>query len=138
MLSTGTDCKLVSLIVLDKNISSMTQFKQIIGRGIRIREAEGKLSFVVMDFRGVTRLFADPEWDDLSNNKIILNMVVQIKNQEVAQEFQKKLPVVNKDVCEVEIENRRICYYDTNGKLLRTETIIDYTKINVLGKCQKT
>ena len=67
----------------------MTQFKQIIGRGTRIREAEGKLSFVVMDFRGVTRLFADPEWDDLSNNKIILNMVVQIKNQEVAQEFPK-------------------------------------------------
>ena len=44
-------------------IGSMTEFKQIIGRGTRLREKEGKLHFVVMDFRNVTRLFADPDWD---------------------------------------------------------------------------
>ena len=63
LLSTGADCKMTKLIVLDKMIGSMTQFKQIIGRGTRIREKEGKMSFAVMDFRNVTRLFADPDWD---------------------------------------------------------------------------
>ena len=63
LLSTGVDCKMVKLIVLDQQIGSMTEFKQIIGRGTRIREKEGKTHFVVMDFRNVTRLFADPDWD---------------------------------------------------------------------------
>ena len=63
LLSTGADCKMTKLIVLDQMIGSMTEFKQIIGRGTRLREADGKTHFVVMDFRGVTRLFADPEWD---------------------------------------------------------------------------
>ncbi len=63
LLTTGADCKMTKLIVLDQMIGSMTEFKQIIGRGTRIREKEGKMSFVVMDFRNVTRLFADPEWD---------------------------------------------------------------------------
>ena len=63
LLSTGADCKMTKLIVLDKMIGSMTEFKQIIGRGTRIREKEGKTHFTVMDFRNVTRLFADPEWD---------------------------------------------------------------------------
>ena len=63
LLSTGADCKMTKLIVLDEMISSMTEFKQIIGRGTRLREKEGKTHFVVMDFRAVTRLFADPEWD---------------------------------------------------------------------------
>ncbi len=63
LLSTGADCKMTKLIVLDEMISSMTEFKQIIGRGTRLREAEGKTHFVVMDFRNVSRLFADPDWD---------------------------------------------------------------------------
>ena len=54
---------MTKLIVLDKMIGSMTEFKQIIGRGTRLREKEGKMSFTVMDFRNVTRLFADPDWD---------------------------------------------------------------------------
>lgn len=54
---------MTKLIVLDEMIGSMTEFKQIIGRGTRLREKEGKTHFVVMDFRNVTRLFADPDWD---------------------------------------------------------------------------
>ncbi len=54
---------MTKLIVLDEMIGSMTEFKQIIGRGTRIREKEGKMHFTVMDFRNVTRLFANPEWD---------------------------------------------------------------------------
>uniref|UniRef100_UPI0025800087 EcoAI/FtnUII family type I restriction enzme subunit R n=1 Tax=Ruminococcus sp. TaxID=41978 RepID=UPI0025800087 len=63
LLSTGADCKMTKLIVLDENIGSMTEFKQIIGRGTRLREEYGKTHFVVMDFRGVTRLFYDEGWD---------------------------------------------------------------------------
>ena len=63
LLSTGADCKMTKLIVLDEMIGSMTEFKQIIGRGTRLREAEGKTHFTVMDFRDVSRLFADPNWD---------------------------------------------------------------------------
>ncbi len=63
LLSTGADCKMTKLIVLDENIGSMTELKQIIGRGTRLREKDGKTHFVVMDFRGVTRLFYDESWD---------------------------------------------------------------------------
>lgn len=63
LLSTGADCKMTKLIVIDQMINSMTEFKQIIGRGTRLREKEGKTHFTVMDFRGVARLFADPDWD---------------------------------------------------------------------------
>ena len=63
MLTTGIDTKMVKFIVLESNIGSMTEFKQIIGRGTRIREAEGKVFFTIMDFRKATNLFADPEFD---------------------------------------------------------------------------
>ena len=63
LLSTGADCKMTKLIVLDEMIGSMTEFKQIIGRGTRLREKEGKTHFAVMDFRNVTHLFADLDWD---------------------------------------------------------------------------
>jgi len=63
LLSTGVDAKTCKLIVLDQTINSMTQFKQIIGRGSRIREDYNKLYFTIMDFKGATRLFFDPEFD---------------------------------------------------------------------------
>jgi type I restriction enzyme R subunit len=63
LLSTGVDCKTCKLIVLDNNISSMTKFKQIIGRGTRLREDYGKYYFTIMDFRGNVRKFEDPEFD---------------------------------------------------------------------------
>lgn len=63
LLSTGVDAKTCKLIVLDQTINSMTQFKQIVGRGSRIREDYNKLYFTIMDFKGATRLFFDPEFD---------------------------------------------------------------------------
>jgi type I restriction enzyme R subunit len=63
LLSTGVDAKTCKLIVLDQTINSMTQFKQIVGRGTRIREDYHKLYFTIMDFKGATRLFQDPEFD---------------------------------------------------------------------------
>jgi type I restriction enzyme R subunit len=63
LMSTGVDAQTCQLIVLDKRIGSMTEFKQIIGRGTRINEDYGKLFFTIMDFRGATALFADPTFD---------------------------------------------------------------------------
>lgn len=63
LLTTGVDVKTCKLIVLDQNISSMTEFKQIIGRGTRLRDDYQKLYFTIIDFKGATRLFADPDFD---------------------------------------------------------------------------
>jgi len=63
LMTTGVDAQTCKLIVLDSVIKSMTEFKQIIGRGTRIREDYGKTFFTIMDFRNVTDLFADPNFD---------------------------------------------------------------------------
>ena len=63
LMSTGVDAQTCHLIVLDKRINRMTEFKQIIGRGTRINEDYDKLFFTIMDFRQATALFADPDFD---------------------------------------------------------------------------
>jgi type I restriction enzyme R subunit len=63
LMSTGVDAQTCQLIVLDRRINSMTEFKQIIGRGTRINEDYGKFYFTIMDFRRATALFADPDFD---------------------------------------------------------------------------
>lgn len=63
LMTTGVDAQTCKLIVLDSNIGSMTEFKQIIGRGTRINEEYGKTFFTIMDFRGATDKFADPGFD---------------------------------------------------------------------------
>lgn len=144
LLSTGVDCKMTKLIVLDQQIGSMTEFKQIIGRGTRLREKEGKTYFTVMDFRNVTRLFADPDWDgpiEIDPNyppkqKEPKPYVLPEDNEpkgvkEPAPEPRPK-PIVAKDGCQVMVINKVVSVYDTNGKLLRTESITDYTKKSII------
>jgi type I restriction enzyme R subunit len=63
LMTTGVDAKTCKLIVLDQSINSMTEFKQIVGRGTRLRPDKHKLFFTIMDFKGATRLFADPTFD---------------------------------------------------------------------------
>lgn len=63
LMTTGVDAKMCKLIVLENNINSMTEFKQIIGRGTRLLEDYGKTYFTIMDFRNASRLFADPEFN---------------------------------------------------------------------------
>jgi len=63
LMTTGVDAQTCKLIALDSNIGSMTEFKQIIGRGTRINEEYGKTFFTIMDFRNVTDKFADPSFD---------------------------------------------------------------------------
>lgn len=144
LLSTGVDCKMTKLIVLDQQIGSMTEFKQIIGRGTRLREKEGKTYFTVMDFRNVTRLFADPEWD----GPIEIDPNYPPKEKEPTPYPPPKeneptdvnepdpapqpKPIVAKDGCQVMIINKVVSVYDTDGKLLRTESITDYTKKSII------
>lgn len=155
LLSTGVDCKMIKLIVLDQQIGSMTEFKQIIGRGTRIREKEGKTHFVVMDFRNVTRLFADPDWDgpiEIDPDYPPKPCLVCGKNPcvcpkptppsvcpvcgkipcECPTPVPRPKPFVDKNGCEVKVINKVVSVYDTNGKLLRTESITDYTKKNII------
>jgi type I restriction enzyme R subunit len=63
LLSTGVDAQTCRLIVLDRPVGSMTEFKQIVGRGTRVHEDTQKFYFTLMDFRGATNHFADPEFD---------------------------------------------------------------------------
>ena len=155
LLSTGVDCKMVKLIVLDQRISSMTEFKQIVGRGTRIREKEGKTHFTIMDFRNVTRLFADPDWDgeaeidpDYPPDETVITPAEPCP---VCGQFpcvcpcpicghypceckvtnKSPKPIVDKNDCSVTVINKVVSVYDTNGKLLRTESVTDYTKKNI-------
>lgn len=139
LLSTGADCKMTKLIVLDEMISSMTEFKQIIGRGTRLREKEKKTHFVIMDFRNVTRLFADPEWDG-----------EPIQDEDYDPDAPSKprggntpptpppRPIdkyyVDENGCEVQVIGKIVSVYDVDGKLLKQESIVDYTKSNILGQ----
>lgn len=144
LLSTGADCKMTKLIVLDEMISSMTEFKQIIGRGTRLREKEGKTHFVVMDFRAVTRLFADPDWDGpIEIDEGFTPGGSRVPrggspeggegDSPVEPDPPRQMPVVDAAGCTVRIINKTVSVYDTNGKLLRQESIVDYTKSNILG-----
>ena len=154
LLSTGVDCKMVKLIVLDQRISSMTDFKQIVGRGTRIREQEGKTHFVIMDFRNVTRLFADPDWDGpievddsyppkpsdetpqpcttCGQLPCVCPCPVCGQLPCICPPKEKSVrPIVDRDGCEVRVLQSVVSVYDTEGKLLRTESITDYTKKNI-------
>lgn len=140
LLSTGADCKMTKVIVLDKIIESMTTFKQIIGRGTRIREKEGKTHFVVMDFRNVTRLFADPDWDGPVEQDEGFAHGGDKGSQggggkgggDPVDTGEK--PIVDRNGCRVKILQKTVSVYDAEGKLLRQEDIIDYTRTNIKGE----
>lgn len=140
LLSTGVDCKMVKLIALDQRINSMTEFKQIVGRGTRIREKEGKTHFTIMDFRNITRLFADPDWDgplEVDSGYIKdtprperPNIQIDV-DDEGGMQVHEDRPIVDREGCRVRVINKVVSVYDTNGKLLRTESITDYTRKNI-------
>lgn len=144
LLSTGTDCKMVKLIVIDEMINSMTEFKQIIGRGTRLRFEDGKTHFAIMDFRRVSRLFADPEWDgEVEQDDEFDPTLIDPKDEkkkptgtvELIDPPRTRPPVyvVKKDGCRVEVTQRIVAIYDADGKLLKQESIEDYTKESIIG-----
>ena len=131
---------MVKLIVIDEMIGSMTEFKQIIGRGTRLRYEDGKTHFVIMDFRGVTRLFADPDWDGPIEQDEEFR---HVDSKEADSEpiimpppppEPKHKYVVDSRGCKVYIMQKIVAVYDTDGKLLRQESIIDYTQGNICGE----
>lgn len=160
LMTTGVDAKMCKLIVLDNNINSITEFKQIIGRGTRLLEEYGKTYFTIMDFRNASRLFADPKFDgkpevviDLGGDEPIDepigNSPDDIDNtdesdtwesgddqngDETGTDDKPKKYYIN-DVC-VRVLSERVQYLDKNGKLI-TESLIDYTKKNILQQYAK-
>jgi len=145
LMSTGVDAQTCKLIVLDQRIQSMTEFKQIIGRGTRINEDYNKFSFTIMDFKKATELFADPDFD---GDPV---MIYEPKSGETPvppDEIESATgtePVITStpgepgideppysmkyyvDTVPVYVVAERVQYYDANGKLI-TESLKDYTK----------
>lgn len=134
LLSTGVDVQTVKYIVLDSNIRSMTEFKQIIGRGTRVREDLGKLYFTIFDFRDVTRLFHDPDFD----GPIEQQDDFQPHKPGPGPDEPPKVPPQPSDKktkymlggTKVTVAQKHIQYLDKDGNLI-TESLIDYTKRNV-------
>ncbi|MCB0458508.1 MAG: DEAD/DEAH box helicase family protein [Flavobacteriaceae bacterium] len=160
LMTTGVDAQTCKLIVLDSNIGSMTEFKQIIGRGTRINEEYGKTYFTIMDFRNVTNLFADPdfdgdpvmikqinEYDDLSGaeDETIDEIITDILDGEEIEFpdepdypeiegggniFEEPQGKIRINGVPVKIVNERIQYLGIDGKII-TENLKDYTRNNV-------
>ncbi|MDG3009603.1 DEAD/DEAH box helicase family protein [Rhodococcus sp. D2-41] len=147
LMSTGVDAQTCKLIVLDQSISSMTKFKQIIGRGTRINEEHGKFYFTIMDFRRVTELFADPGFD---GSPVVIytpgpddpvdppadpgpsgpaDPTVTDPPADPPEPPERRTKYVVGDV-PVELVAERVQYMGTDGKLI-TESLTDYTRKRV-------
>jgi len=141
LLSTGVDTQTCKLIVLDQRIESMTLFKQIVGRGSRIREEYGKYFYTIMDFKKATELFADPDFDGepvqiYEPGPYDPPVPPEIYEQQAGstkeppERVSDKRPKYYVNDVPVEVVAKRVQYLDTNGKLI-TESLRDYTRKNV-------
>lgn len=139
LLSTGVDAQTCKLIVLDREIGSMIEFKQIIGRGTRIREDKGKLHFTIMDFRSNYKKFSDPAFD--GDPEVIYEDPTGKPNNEpddveVSEEARSggdgHIPTQKIYVqgVEVSVINETVQFYDGDGKLVN-ESIFEYSKRNL-------
>lgn len=143
LMTTGVDAKTCKCIVIDRTINSLSEFKQIIGRGTRIDEEYGKQYFSIIDFRRATNLFADPDFDGEPEVQYEINDTDDLDAAEIGidenldngseepgfpddgtEEPRKKYVVDNVPVWVV---NERVQYLDGDGKLI-TESLKDYTK----------
>ena len=165
LMTTGIDAQTCKIIVLDSNIASMTEFKQIIGRGTRINEEFGKTFFTIMDFRNVTDLFADSDFDgepvrvkELAEDDEFDSPEDEINEGEAVidddgEEIIFESPVDEPEIIaggdiineprpkyyvngvNVAVLNERIQYMDGNGKLI-TGSLKDYTRLKVREQYQ--
>lgn len=164
LMTTGVDAQTCKLIVLDSNIGSMTEFKQIIGRGTRINELYGKTFFTIMDFRNVTDLFADPAFDGDPVRVKVLDQDDVFESPE--EEATTSDPILDEEGeavsfdppggptiisggpiiaepkakyyvngVDVAVLNERIQYIDGDGKLI-TGSLRDYTRKKVREQYQ--
>jgi type I restriction enzyme R subunit len=153
-MTTGVDAQTCKLIVLDQRIQSMTEFKQIIGRGTRINEDFGKFYFTIIDFKKATELFADPDFDGdpvqiyepkLDESPVPPDLPEEEENTDgerdsdtgkgekplsgeenpnPSTEPTRRYVVAN---VEVKVFAERVQYFDADGKLI-TESLKDYTR----------
>jgi len=160
LMTTGIDAQTCKLIVLDSNIASMTEFKQIIGRGTRINEEFNKLFFTIIDFRNVTDLFADSSFDgdpvrikeydqgqELETDQDEENDATEIIDEEDGSEVDfeeysvgeiKQGGVIVSEPREkyyvngvdVSVLNERVQYLDSEGKMI-TGSLKNYTKVKI-------
>lgn len=160
LLSTGVDTQTVKLVVLDKPIESMTEFKQIIGRGTRVREDKGKAWFTIMDFQGATKKFADPAFDgpaerifevgehvptieDELNKKDPVDEPIEQKEleDELVDEIitcggftgEGRPPVYTVSGVPYAVVKEQVQYLGADGKLI-TESLTDFTRKNILNR----
>jgi len=145
LMTTGVDAQTCKLIVLDQRIQSMTEFKQIIGRGTRINEDYNKFWFTIMDFKKATELFADPDFDgdaeqvyepkegdpllppDEDSSSVLDNPgVPDFPEADDEGEGGPILKYIIADV-PVHVVAERVQYYGPDGKLI-TESLHDYTR----------
>jgi len=155
LLTTGVDVRACRLIVIDRTVKSLTEFKQMVGRGTRIDEEYGKLYFTIVDFRRATNLFADPDFDgdpeviyepdedeDLDEPDTSAEPNPESDDQTGSQEdggqdgsqdgdgsAPHRRPIV--DPVSVDIVNERVQYLDEHGKLI-TESLRDYSRNRIL------
>jgi type I restriction enzyme R subunit len=150
LMSTGVDAQTCHLIVLDKRIGSMTEFKQIIGRGTRINEDYNKLYFTIMDFKRATALFADPDFDgdpvqiyEPKEGETVVPPDDVTPENEVKENAglydtfgtddgpgdnsHGKSRKYYVDDVEVRVVTERVQYLDADGKLI-TESLKDFTR----------
>jgi len=161
LLSTGVDAQTCRLIVLDREIGSMTEFKQIVGRGTRVHEDTKKFYFTLIDFRGATSHFADKDFDGepvqiyepgaydpitppddvpptdengdpLTNSPAEDEIIVDSPPNLGPPKVSERIKKVYVDGVSVRIVAERVEYLDENGKLV-TESLRDFTK-NALKK----
>ncbi|EGT5419401.1 DEAD/DEAH box helicase family protein [Clostridioides difficile] len=138
LLTTGVDCKTCKLIVLENNIASMTEFKQIIGRGARLKPDYGKEYFTIIDFRNVSRLFADP---DFNGEPVVIYEPEEGEditppepdNTDEDDEIKEEHTKYRVSDVKVKVISERVQYYDKDGKLI-TESLKDYSKKNIKEK----
>ncbi|MDP3268882.1 MAG: DEAD/DEAH box helicase family protein [Legionella sp.] len=154
LMTTGVDAQTCKLVVLDQHIKSMTEFKQIIGRGTRINEDYDKYWFTIMDFKKATELFADPAFDgepvmvyepkndespvppdedmlDDNGNPIQLDYSNTILNDGfIDEESTGRVKYVIGEDVEVYVISERVQYYGPDGKLI-TESLKDFTRKTV-------
>jgi type I restriction enzyme, R subunit len=149
LLTTGVDAQTCKLIVLDAPINSMTEFKQIIGRGTRVNEDYGKYYFNIMDLRGATRLFADPDFDgepvkiyEPKDGESIKERIESetISSEEITKENpqeeilisdelkESKQKIIVSEGVEFNVASRTIQYIDPNTGKLIAESLEDYSK----------
>lgn len=133
LLATGVDCKTCGLIVLDKEIGSMTEFKQIIGRGTRLCTDKGKWHLEILDFRNATAKFKDPAFDGDPEPPVTRPKPYPQSTTppEVAHEPPTEYKKAEKYLVngkEIRISTEIVSFLGEDGKTMRTESITDFTK----------